>query len=169
MPVRPASEPLGLEGPGTPPHCPPLPAWERPPPHPVPRCWVSSNRIPTGLESQGAEGAFWGGQSCPALEETPGRAGNASPLAQLFSFRGLSSLPSSISSISRTPPLRFSYLCFLIGKEISSLYSRDTVVQMVLLFQSPLLLAGYFVMKGTETLSQPRHLPPSLKHNATLN
>lgn len=31
------------------------------------------------------------------------------------------------------------------------------------------LLAGYFVMKGTEMLSQPRHLPPSLKHNATLN
>lgn len=89
---------------------------------------------PGGLESPRAEGGPLGEDATvPDLEETPVSAWNASPFAQLFLFRGLSSSSSSSSSIF-SPSVElfvFSDRVSDLRQEIRYLYSRGTVLLMV--------------------------------------
>lgn len=96
---RPAQppRPLGREGPGTPPRCRRL-SWRA---APLPPKMLGVLETDPGRAGKpGAEGAVAGEDgAAPHSEEPPVSAGNASPLAQLFLFRGLSSSSSSFSSI----------------------------------------------------------------------
>lgn len=86
-----------------------------------------------GWKVGGQKEGLWGGEdgAAPDLEETPVSAENASPFAQLFLFQGLSSSSSSSIFSPSVQLFVFSDRVNDLRQEISSLYSRGTVVLMV--------------------------------------
>lgn len=122
--------PLGREDPRSRPRLPPLSLGASPLPPEMPGILETD---PGWAGKSGDRRRAFGGEdgAAPDLEETPVSAGNASPFAQLFLFQGLSSSSSSSIFSPSVQLFVFSDRVNDLRQEISSLYSRGTVVLMV--------------------------------------